>query len=99
MKFQVEESQIYFDLTSPRVTNSPESIRKAVKVFQDPYEAAKGTHAVVICTEWDEFITLDFQKIYDFMAKPAYLFDGRKILDHEKLIKIGFHVVTIGKRM
>ena len=43
--------------------------------------------AVVVCTEWDEFVTLDYDRIYNNMAKPAFLFDGRKILDHEKLIK------------
>jgi UDPglucose 6-dehydrogenase len=68
-------------------------------VFSDPYDAVKGSHAIVVCTEWDEFVTLDYQRIYDSMAKPAYLFDGRKIVDHDKLIEIGFHVVTIGKRM
>ena len=44
-------------------------------------------HAVVVCTEWDEFLTLDFNRIYLNMSKPAFLFDGRKILDHDKLIK------------
>ena len=43
--------------------------------------------AVVVCTEWDEFVTLDYKRIYNNMNKPAFLFDGRKILDHETLIK------------
>ena len=43
--------------------------------------------AVVVCTEWDEFVTLDYNRIFNNMAKPAFLFDGRKILDHERLIK------------
>ena len=46
-----------------------------------------SAHAVVICTEWDEFVTLDYEKIYKNMAKPAFIFDGRKILDHENLIR------------
>ena len=54
---------------------------------------------MVICTEWDEFVSLDYKKIYSNMAKPAFIFDGRKILDHDKLIEIGFHVETIGKRL
>lgn len=33
------------------------------------------------------------------MMKPAFIFDGRKILDHEELLKIGFHVHTIGKKL
>ena len=65
----------------------------------DPYSAAEGAHAVVICTEWDEFLGLDYSRIYNSMTKPAFIFDGRKILNHEQLIKIGFHVETIGKRM
>ena len=43
--------------------------------------------AVVVCTEWDEFVTLDYNRIFNNMAKPAFLFDGRKILDHKRLIK------------
>ena len=46
-----------------------------------------SAHAVVVCTEWDEFTTLDYRKIYSSMAKPDFLFDGRKILDHDELIK------------
>ena len=65
----------------------------------DPLSAADGSHAVVVCTEWDEFVSLDYKKIYSTMKKPAVLFDGRKILHHERLVKIGFHVETIGKRV
>lgn len=96
---KVEEAQIYEDLTHPAVCESPEKVRKAVSVHQNAYSATEGSHAVVVCTEWDEFITLDYNKIYDSMMKPAYIFDGRKILDHQALIKIGFHVQTIGRRL
>jgi len=61
------------------------------------YEAAKGAHAIAVLTEWDEFKTLDYQKIYDSMAKPAFLFDGRNICDHDAMRKIGFDVYAIGK--
>jgi UDPglucose 6-dehydrogenase len=47
-------------------------------------------------TEWDEFKTYDWQKIYDHMLKPAFIFDGRNILDGEKLKQIGFHYQAIG---
>ena len=72
---------------------------KLVEVAKSAYEAAKGAHAIVVCTEWDEFKNLDYEKLYDVMEKPAFIFDGRKILDHERLIKIGFHVETIGKKL
>ncbi len=61
------------------------------------YEAAAGAHALVVVTEWDEFKRLDFAKIYEIMAKPAFIFDGRNILDLDKLKSLGFRTVGIGK--
>lgn len=63
----------------------------------DPYAAAKGAHAVAILTEWNQFAQLDYQRIYESMVKPAFLFDGRNLLDHKKLYEIGFNVYPIGK--
>jgi UDPglucose 6-dehydrogenase len=63
----------------------------------DPYTAAEGSHAVAILTEWDEFKTYDYKKIYASMSKPAFIFDGRNILDHAALREIGFEVYCIGK--
>ena len=59
--------------------------------------AAKGSHALAILTEWDEFATLDYTKIYEVMSKPAFIFDGRNILKHDELRAIGFEVYAIGK--
>lgn len=64
---------------------------------EDVYKAAEGAHAVVICTEWKCFATLDWNRIYKSMAKPAFVFDGRNILDAAELRKIGFDVVCVGK--
>jgi UDPglucose 6-dehydrogenase len=63
----------------------------------DPYAAAKDAHAICVMTEWDEFKTYDYEKIYANMVKPAFIFDGRNILDHQALRKIGFEVYAIGK--
>lgn len=60
-------------------------------------EAARGSHVLAIVTEWDEFKTLDYAKIFAAMAKPAWVFDGRNILDLPKLAKIGFRTYGIGK--
>jgi len=68
-----------------------------VQFAEDPYEAAKGAHAVLLCTEWKQFAELDWRKIYDLMSKPALVFDGRNILDGEGLKKIGFEFMSIGK--
>ncbi|MGN0849613.1 MAG: UDP-glucose 6-dehydrogenase [Victivallaceae bacterium] len=63
-----------------------------------PYEAAKGAHAIAIMTEWNEFKELDYQRIFDNMEKPAFIFDGRNIVDHQYLYELGFNVYPIGKK-
>jgi UDPglucose 6-dehydrogenase len=50
-----------------------------------------------VLTEWDEFKGYDFQRIYQGMRKPAFVFDGRNILDHARLREIGFIVYALGK--
>ena len=60
-------------------------------------ESCDSAHAVAILTEWDEFTELDYQAIYDKMLKPAFIFDGRNILDLEALRKIGFETHAVGK--
>lgn len=66
-------------------------------VARTAYEAADGAHALAIATEWDEFKTLDYTKIFSAMHQPAFVFDGRNILDLPKLKEIGFRVSGIGK--
>lgn len=95
---KVTLEQIEMDLTDKDVC-TVEEYQKRVKVFQDPYEAAMGADAVVVATEWDEFKELDYQRIFDGMNKPACIFDGRLILDNDKLKEIGFVVEAIGKKV
>ena len=59
--------------------------------------AATGAHAIALLTEWNEYISLDYDKIYAVMSKPAFIFDGRNILKHDELRAIGFEVYAIGK--
>jgi UDPglucose 6-dehydrogenase len=67
-------------------------------VFESSAEtAADGAHAIVVLTEWDEFKTYDYRKLFAKMQKPAFVFDGRGILKHRELEEIGFEVHTIGK--
>jgi UDP-N-acetyl-D-mannosaminuronate dehydrogenase len=68
-----------------------------LKIHENVYEACNNSHAIVICTEWDVFRELDYKRIYSSMSKPAFIFDGRLILDCEKLAEIGFEVHTLGK--
>ena len=62
----------------------------------DVYEAAKGAHALAIMTEWDQYAKLDYERIFNSMVKPAFIFDGRNILNHRELHQMGFNVYAIG---
>ena len=80
---KVTESQIMKDLACSKFEwDHPTSTAKVVKpadnvtVFKDPYEACKDSHAICVMTEWEEFKHYDFERIYDSMKKPAFLFDG-----------------------
>lgn len=77
-------------------TRSSEMNRSRIQSYQDPYKACKDVHAIAVLTEWDEFSQYDWQKIYDGMKKPAFVFDGRNILNRVKLQKIGFIYQAIG---
>jgi UDPglucose 6-dehydrogenase len=74
-----------------------DELASRVEFEPDPYKAANGAHAIAILTEWEQFKTLDYQRLYDSMSKPAFVFDGRNLLDHKKLFEIGFNVYPIGK--
>lgn len=84
-------------VSSKQINNDLKIEEGEIICCENAYEAARGAHALVVLTEWDEFKKLDFQKIYESMLKPAFIFDGRRILDHEGLIEIGFEVYSIGR--
>jgi UDPglucose 6-dehydrogenase len=92
---KVNETQMFSDLdylgSRPHQEN-----QKQLKAYDNPYEACKEAHAVAVLTEWDEFKGYDWQKIYDQMLKPAFIFDGRNILDKKALEQIGFVYKAIG---
>jgi UDPglucose 6-dehydrogenase len=93
---KVPAEQVYADLDYLN-TRSPEENRRLLTVVKDPMEAAKDAHAIAILTEWDEFKTYDWETIYNTMLKPAFLFDGRRLLDKEKMDSLGFHFYKIGQ--
>ena len=92
---KVSEDRIYADLDNLTSRNSEEN-KRLLKVSKDPYKACMGAHAIAILTEWDEFATYNWGKIYDKMQKPAFIFDGRGILDINLLENIGFVYYKIG---
>jgi UDPglucose 6-dehydrogenase len=77
-------------------TRSSEANAESTDSFDNPYDSCNGAHAIAILTEWDEFVTYDWQRIYDSMQKPAFIFDGRNLLNKVELAKIGFVYHEIG---
>ena len=68
-----------------------------VETAPDAYAAASGAHAIAVLTEWDEFKALDLKRLYDSMVKPAFLFDGRNVVDLEAARAVGFETYSIGR--
>jgi UDPglucose 6-dehydrogenase len=94
---KVAVKQVYADLDYLE-SRPVEENRDGVVVVSNPYEACKDVHAIAILTEWDEFKDYDWERIYDSMLKPAKIFDGRNLLNAEKLADIGFIVQAIGAK-
>ena len=77
-------------------SRTSEANASSVFSFENPYEACQNAHAIAVLTEWDEFVAYDWQKIYDSMQKPAFIFDGRNLLNGPALQEIGFVYQAIG---
>lgn len=92
---KVKKEQIYTDLDYLGTRSETEN-RQLVTVVKDPLEAVQDAHAVAILTEWDEFRSYDWEKIYKFMLKPAFVFDGRRLLERIAKEEIGFEFYGIG---
>ena len=98
---QLLEEHARVVITDPKALDNARidlaGVEGTLEYEDDPYKAAKGAHAVAVLTEWDLYRDLDYKAIFDGMEKPAFIFDGRNILDHQKLFEIGFNVYPIGK--
>ena len=88
---KVPAEEIRRDILGPGVDNP------RLTVAANAYDAAVDAHALAIATEWDEFRMLDFGRIHKAMSKPAFVFDGRNILDLGKLRALGFRAYGIGR--
>lgn len=93
---KVPAEKVYVDLDYLNSRSSAEN-KAMTTVHNEPYEACKGAHAVAILTEWDEFKDYDWAKIKDNMQKPAFVFDGRKLLNRKQLEDLGFIYYAIGE--
>lgn len=86
---KVSEKQINMDMG--------DNMMKSITCCKSHIESLTNAHAVCIMTEWDEFKAYDWEHIYSVMQKPAFVFDGRLILNHQNLKDIGFIVYALGK--
>ena len=93
---KVSKEQMLTDLNRLG-TRTEEENERYLKVIDDPYRAAEEAHAIAIMTEWDQFKALDYEKIYTLMLKPAFVFDGRRIIDKGALDRIGFKTYKLGE--
>jgi UDPglucose 6-dehydrogenase len=98
---QLVEERAVVAITDPEALDNAAKdlapILSKIELTPDPYVAARGAHAIAVCTEWARYKTLDYKKIFDAMEKPAFIFDGRNILDHDELFAMGFNVFPVGK--
>lgn len=94
---KVEDEQIWMDLQDACPLMPLEDIKKRVTLAHSALEACKNKEAVVIATEWKEFREIDWKVVYQHMNKPAFVFDGRLLVDADALQKIGFKVTVIGR--
>ncbi len=92
---KVSFGKILFDLEYLE-SRTPAKNKEHIAAATTAYEACENAHAIAILTEWDEFRSYDWQKIYDSMQKPAFVFDGRNILNPDEMKAIGFVYLGIG---
>lgn len=95
---KVNEQQIFEDLQQPAFFPDG-SKNPRIQVCHNAYEACDEAHALAILTEWDVFKSdsLDYMKIYQSMEKPAFLFDGRNLVNLQEMQNIGFEAHGVGR--
>ncbi len=96
-KIRSELELLFADSVGGLSVKHQKLIETNVNVVGDVYSSTSDAHAIAVLTEWDEFKTVDSSRIFQGMRQPAFIFDGRNILDRDKLVKIGFEVHSIGR--
>ena len=91
---KVTEHQINFDLSNA----IPNYEKSSVKFDEEPFLNISEYNIIAIMTEWDEFKAFDWDIIYKKIKKPAYIFDGRNILNSINIKKIGFNYIGLGRK-
>ena len=94
---KVPAEKMFADIEECNGCPEDANLERDIEVCENAYDACKGAHAILILTEWDEFKTLDWARIHTDMTKPAFVFDGRNVVNAKELRAHGFHTYTVGK--
>jgi UDPglucose 6-dehydrogenase len=85
----------------PAAVESAAKVKPAIpgrlEYFADPYEAARGAHAILILTEWPEFKSLDLARLREVVDVPV-LIDGRNLFDPRAVTSAGFEYIGMGRK-
>src|SRR6202521_1721941 len=73
-----------------------EVLNSRVEYASDAYEAARGADALLILTEWDEFASLDLDRLHQQLKYPIVI-DGRNLYDPESMAARGFTYYSVGR--
>jgi UDPglucose 6-dehydrogenase len=99
---QLAAERAHLVITDPQALDNARidtaGLEGTIEFEPDPYAAARGAHAIAVLTEWSLYRDLDWERLLASMERPAFVFDGRNILDHRRLFELGFNVFAIGKR-
>lgn len=93
----IEDLEYLQELQISNGKNPSYIVADRVVVHDNPYDAMNEAHAVAVLTEWDEFINYDWRMIYSNMYKPAFIFDGRGILNESIFSNLGYSLYSLGK--
>lgn len=82
----------------PKATDTARAVLgdKHITYCENMYEALSGAHALVICTEWQEYRTPDFGRIRSLLAEPV-IFDGRNLYELDWMAGTGIAYLSIGR--
>jgi UDPglucose 6-dehydrogenase len=94
---KIYDPQVTKDSVLSSLGIADESSLDRLSFCNSPEDACAGTHAIAILTEWDEFKEIDYKKVLTSMLRPAHIFDGRNLLDLQKLKGMGYRAFGIGK--
>ena len=63
----------------------------------NPYETCRESNAILLATEWSQFLNLDWIRIKGLMKSPYLVIDGRNVLDDKTLQNMGFSYIGVGR--